>query len=241
MITVSVTDGVGLIELDRQERRNALDVEHCRLLAEAVPAVLGKGARAIVVTGAGSSFCSGADFGEVSTDGFRDGLFAALHAVNDAPVPVIAAVNGPAIGAGTQLAIASDLRVAAPTAVFGMPTARIGLAADPWTVRRLAELAGGGTARALLLACDQVSAELAHARGLVDRLGDRDAALALAADIATMAPLTLGYNKTVLDRVDLAVDSPELAVAFEQCWSSSDLMEGQLARAERRSPVFTGR
>lgn len=241
MITMSVTDGVGLIELDRQDRRNALDVEQCRRIADAVPAVVADGARAIVVTGAGSSFCSGADFGEVYTDGFRDALYRALHTVADAPVPVVAAVNGPAIGAGTQLAIAADLRVGAPTAVFGVPTARIGLAVDPWTIRRLAQLAGGGTARSLLLACEQVPVELAHARGLVDRLGDRAAALALAADMATMAPLTLRYNKLVLDRVDLPVGDPELDAAFEGCWASSDLREGQQARAERRAPVFTGR
>lgn len=241
MITVEVTDGVGLIELDRQERRNALDVEHCRLLAQAVPAALDGGARAIVVTGAGSSFCAGADFGEVYTDGFRTGLYAALHAVADAPVPVIAAVNGPAIGAGTQLAIACDLRVGAPAAVFGVPTARIALAVDPWTIRRMAQIAGGATARAVLLACDQIGVELAHARGLVDRLGDREAALALAADIATMAPLTLGYNKLVLDRVDQPLDDPELAAAFEACWTSSDLVEGQRARTEKRSPLFVGR
>lgn len=238
---MSVTDGVGLIELDRQERRNALDVEQCRRIAEAVPSVVADGARAIVVTGAGSSFCSGADFGEVYTDGFRDALHRALRAVAGAPVPVVAAVNGPAIGAGTQLAIAADLRVGAPTAVFGVPTARIGLAVDPWTIRRLAQLAGGGTARSLLLACERVPVELAHARGLVDRLGDRADALALAADMATMAPLTLRYNKLVLDRVDPAVGDPELDAAFEGCWSSSDLREGQQARLERRAPVFTGR
>ncbi len=240
MITMSVTDGVGLIELDRQDRRNALDVEQCRRIADAVPAVVADGARAIVVTGAGSSFCSGADFGEVYTDGFRDALYRALHAVADAPVPVVAAVNGPAIGAGTQLAIAADLRVGAPTAVFGVPTARIGLAVDPWTIRRLTQLAGGGTARSLLLACEQMPVELAHARGLVDRLGDRAVALALAAEMATMAPLTLRYNKLVLDRVDLAVGDPALDAAFEGCWASSDLREGRQARAERRAPVFTG-
>ncbi|MGI5130405.1 enoyl-CoA hydratase [Pseudonocardia sp. CA-107938] len=241
MITVSVAEGVGLIELDRQERRNALDVEHCLGLADAVPAVIADGARAIVVTGAGTSFCSGADFAEVYTDGFRTALYRALRTVSAAPVPVVAAVNGPAIGAGTQLAIAADLRVGAPSAIFGVPTARIGLAVDPWTIRRLDQLAGGATARSLLLACDQVPVELAHARGLVDRLGDRAAALALAADLTTMAPLTLRYNKLVLERVDLAVGDPELESAFEGCWASADLREGQQARAEKRAPVFTGR
>ncbi len=241
MINVSVTDGVGLVELDRPERRNALDVALCRALADAVGSVLAGGARSIVVTGAGSSFCSGADFGEVYTAGFRDALYAALHAVADAPVPVVAAVNGPAIGAGTQLAIACDLRVGAPGAVFGVPTARIGLAVDPWTVHRLAQVAGGATARALLLACATVDVTLAHARGLVDVLGERSDALALAADIATLAPLTLSYGKQALDRPDLPADDPTLVAAFEACWRSADLEEGRRARAERRPPRFAGR
>jgi enoyl-CoA hydratase len=241
LINVSSTDRVGRIELDRQHVRNALDVEHCGLLRAAVATHVAAGMRAIVVTGAGTSFCSGADFGEVYTDGFRDALYAALHAITDAPVPVIAAVDGPAIGAGTQLAIACDLRVATAAAVFAVPTARIGLAVDPWTVHRIAQLAGGGTARALLMACDQIGVELAHARGLVDRIGDASDAMALAAEIATLAPLTLLYNKVAADRTDLAADDPVLVAAFEACWASHDLVEGQRARAAKRPPVFTGR
>jgi enoyl-CoA hydratase len=241
VINVSVAGDVGLVELDRPERRNALDADQCRRLVDAVGGLLAGGARALVVTGSGSSFCSGADFDAVYTEGFRDALHAALHAVTDAPVPVVAAVNGPAIGAGTQLAIACDLRVAERSAVFGVPTARIGLAVDPWTVRRLAQLAGGGTARALLLACEQVDAELAHVRGLVDRIGSRADALALAAEIAALAPLTLAYNKLALDRDDLAPDDPALLAAFEACWGSADLEEGRQARLEKRRPVFGGR
>lgn len=240
MINVSVADGVGLVELDRPERRNALDVAQCRRLVEAVDGLVDGGARAIVVTGSGSSFCSGADFGEVYTDGFRDALHAALRAVTGAPVPVVAAVNGPAIGAGTQLAIACDLRVAAPDAVFGIPTARIGLAVDPWTVRRLARLAGGATARMILLACRRVDVDLALARGLVDQVGDRADAVGLASEIAGLAPLTLRYTTLALDRTDLADDDPALIAAFEACWSSEDLVEGRRARETRRDPEFRG-
>jgi enoyl-CoA hydratase len=232
--------GVGLVELDRPERRNALDVAHCRMLADGVTALLARGVRAIVVTGAGSSFCAGADFGEVYSDGFRDALRAALRAVTGAPVPVVAAVNGPAIGGGTQLAIACDLRVAAPTAEFAVPAARLGVAVDPWTAHRLAQLAGGATARALLLACERIGPERALARGLVDRLGTREDALALAAELAALAPLTLRYSKLALDRTDLPVDDPLLTTAFEACWSSADLLEGRRAREERRPPAFTG-
>ncbi len=241
MIHLSDRDGVGLLELDRPQRRNALDIAQCRRLVDAVGELLGRGVRALVVTGAGSSFCSGADFGEVHTDGFRDALHAALHAVRAAPVPTVAAVNGPAIGAGTQLAIACDLRIADAGAVFGVPAAQLGVAVDPWTLHRLAQLAGGGTARAVALSCDRVDAGLAHARGLVDRLGDRDAALAWAADLARLAPLTLRYSTLVLDRTDLPDDDPELLAAFEACWASEDLAEGRSARREGRAPRFRGR
>ncbi|MCO1656029.1 enoyl-CoA hydratase [Pseudonocardia humida] len=241
MINSSLTGRVGVIELDRPERRNALDVEHCAGLGAAVAGVLDEGARAIVVTGAGTAFCAGADLDQVHDDGFRDALHAALRAIAEAPVPVVAAVNGPAIGAGTQLAVACDLRVADPRAVFAVPTARLGLAVDPWTVRRLAQLAGGGTARSLLLACDRVDAVLAHARGLVDRIGPTADALALAEELAGLAPLTLRYNKLTLDGIDGPADDPAVVAAYRACWSSADGLEGPRAAAERRPAAFTGR
>jgi enoyl-CoA hydratase len=242
MINVEMPGDVGLIQLDRHERRNALDVEHCDALREAVDKAVSEGARALVVTGAGTSFCSGADFGGVYGDGFRDALYGALHSITNAPVPVIAAINGPAIGAGTQLAIACDLRVADKDAVFAVPTARMGLSVDPWTIRRLALLAGGGAARALLLGCDQLGAEQAHGRGLADRLGDLSDALAWAEQIAALAPLTLSYSKQALAAVlEPDIQDPELVAAFDACWHSEDFAEGQRARTEKRRPQFRGR
>ena len=241
MITSETRDGVGLIVLDRHEKRNALDVEHLDALRKAVDE-LAATVRAIVVTGAGTSFCAGADFGGVYGDGFRTALYAALQAILDAPMPVIAAVNGPAVGAGTQLAIACDLRVAAESAVFAVPTARNGLAVDPWTTRRLALLAGGGPARALLLGCDRLDAARAHACGLVDRIGSLEDALAWARDIATFAPLSLRYAKTALESLfeprpwDGGLDE-----LFDACWHSEDFAESQRARAEKRTPRFHGR
>ncbi|HEY1967417.1 MAG TPA: enoyl-CoA hydratase [Pseudonocardia sp.] len=240
-----VLDRVGLITLARPEKRNALNLELCHALRDAVTGVLADGARVVVLTGEGSSFCSGADLDTVYTAEFREGLYQLLDTVTNAPVPVIAAVNGPAIGAGTQLAIAADLRMVAPSAVFGVPTAKIGLAVDPWTIRRLALLAGNGTARALLLACDQLSAEQARQTGLAERSGSLDDALAWAAGMAELAPLTVAYNKQVLNAVFEVEFDPltdkELFEAFEGCWASEDLLEGRRARAEKRPPRFQGR
>ncbi len=236
---------ISLIVIDRADRRNALDVEHCRLLGAAVAEGVERGDRALVITGAGSSFCSGADFDAVASPDFRQALYAMLGTITASPIPVLAAVNGHAIGAGLQLAIAADLRLADESATFGVPTARLGLAVDPWTIERLAALAGGGMARRLLFTCATITAHEAATAGLVDLSGTTDDALALAADLATMAPLTLGYIKRAVDATDRGGgplgDNPSVVAAFEACWSSADLREGLAARAARRPPRFEGR
>ncbi|MEV4604054.1 enoyl-CoA hydratase-related protein [Amycolatopsis sp. NPDC049253] len=201
--------------IDRHERRNALDVEHLDDLRAAVEDV-GPQVRALVITGRGTSFCAGADLRGVHGDGFRTALYAALHSIT--ALPVLAAVNGPAIDAGTQLAIACDLRVAAPSAVFAVPTARNGLVVDPWTVRRLALLAGGGAARAMLLGCDRLDAPLALARGLVDRLGDFDAAFEWAREIAGFSVSSLRYSKLALDTLFESPWEATLDTEFEDSW-----------------------
>lgn len=257
MIRTEQDGGVAIAEIDRHERRNALDVAHCEDLRAAVTALAAGGARVVVITGAGSSFCAGADLGGAYDGGFRDALYAMLTAITQAPVPVLAAVNGPAIGAGAQLAIACDLRVAAPAASFAIPTARLGLAVDPWTIRRLAALCGTGTAQAVLIGCDTLDAERAYRSGLASRLGDRAAAITWARELAALAPLTLAYSKQALNGQapnaqalngqplndqdgQLTADS-DLAKAYEACWASDDCAEGQRARAQKRPPRFSGR
>ena len=243
MIELSWRDRVAVLTLDRPEKHNALTVELCHRIRGALDEAAE--ARVVVITGRGRSFCSGADLDEVYTADFRDALYAMLHAVTDLPKPVVAAVNGAAIGAGTQLAIAADFRVAAPPARFGVPTAKIGLAVDPWTIRRLALIAGNATARRLLLACDHVDADAAVACGLADRAGGTDEALEWAQGMTSLAPLTQAYSKRVLNAVfEPAFDGPaaaELDAAFEDCWASEDFAEGRRARAEKRPSIFRGR
>jgi len=233
---------VGEIVIDRPERRNALDVEHCRLLRAAIDECVAEGVRCLLIRGEGTAFCAGADLGGVYGAEFREALYDLLGRMTSLTLPIIAAVNGPAIGAGTQLAVAADLRVAAPGARFGVPTARLCLAVDPWTVRRLSLLAGGGPARALLLGCAELDAEAAHRLGLVDRLGDVDVARAWAGEVAGLAPLTLAYNKLALERLaEPPVEDPEVIAAFEACWASQDFVEGRAASAAKRPARFEGR
>lgn len=239
MIQQDRRDRVAVIALDRPDKHNALNAALCDAVRAAVDGAVAGGARAIVLTGNGPTFCAGADLNEVYSPELLRALRALLDALVEAPVPVIAAVNGPAIGGGTQLAIASDFRVVAPTARFGVPTAKLGLAVDPWTIRRLSVFGGNATARRLLVACDQLAADEALACGLADRAGSLDDALAWAESMTALAPLTVAYNKAVLN--DAAVgDDAEHFKAFEAIWASEDREEGRLARAERRAPDFKG-
>ncbi|MDX6278546.1 MAG: enoyl-CoA hydratase [Nocardioidaceae bacterium] len=239
MLDVTSDGDVVILELQREDRRNALDVELCRAIHRAADEAVAAGARAIVITGKGTAFCSGADLGGVYGSEFLEALYGMLHHLTKLPIPLIAAVNGPAIGAGTQLAIACDLRVADETAKFAVPTARNGMAVDAWTIRTLAQLAGTGAARRLMLAADTLDREEALLRGLADRAGGLDDAVAWAHEIAALAPLALTHNKLVLN--GSADDDQEIEASFAAVWASQDVREAAQARAEKRDPVFEGR
>lgn len=228
---------VTLLTLRREDRRNALNLDLCRAIHQAAQSAVDDGSRVLVITGGGSAFCSGADLGGVYGPEFLEALYGMLHGLTKLPIPVIAAVNGPAIGAGTQLSLACDLRVADESARFAVPTAKNGMAVDGWTIRTLAALAGTGRARRLMLAAETLERDEAMAAGLVDRSGTLDDALAWAHEIAELAPLALAHNKLVLNGGDdAAVDASFVAV-----WASADVREAAAARAEKRQPVFEGR
>jgi enoyl-CoA hydratase len=239
MLGVTSEGDVVLLELQREDRRNALNLELCRAIHVAVDEAVSAGARVIVVTGSGSAFCSGADLGGVYGPEFLEALYGMLHHLTKVPVPIIAAVNGPAIGAGTQLAIACDLRVADETAKFAVPTARNGMAVDAWTIRTLGQLAGAGPARRLMLAAETFERETALSYGLADRAGTLSDAVAWAHEIALLAPLALAHNKLVLN--GSPEDDPAIDASFDAVWASQDVREAAQARAEKRTPVFEGR
>jgi enoyl-CoA hydratase len=236
VLAVRRDGAVHVLELRRPDRRNALDTELCRALHAATDQALADGARVLVITGAGSAFCAGADLDGVYGGEFLSALYGMLHRLAEVPVPVVAAVNGPAIGAGTQLAIACDLRVAAPSARFGVPTVRNGMAVDAWTVRTLERLAGGGPARRMLIAGELLDNDDAVACGLVDRTGSLDDALGWARELATLAPLAIAHNKLILG----GADDQRVQASFAKVWASADVREAATARAEKRQPAFRG-
>lgn len=234
---------VTLITFDRPERKNALSYEDVDGFAAAVrEAVDRNDTRALVLTGTAGDFCAGADLQGAVDSEFVSNLLEVLGVLRGAPFPTIAAVEGYALGAGTQIAVACDLRVASASARFGIPAAKLGLMIDQWTVQRLAHIAGQGAARAILLGCDILTCEQALNAGLVQRLGTLEDALEWAHHIATLAPLTIAGHKLGLNQSEpLASSTPEFDAAFRRAWESEDLKEGLSAFREHRPPQFEGR
>lgn len=242
MIRTVWRDRVLVVTIDRPERRNALDHDALAGLEAAQAEAAATDTRVLVLTGAHGHFCSGADLTTVEDDEFVAALGRVLRGFREAPYPTMAVVEGYALGAGTQLAIACDLRTATPDAGFGVPAAKLGLLVDQWTVRRLVGLVGQSAARHVLLSTDVVSGERAFQVGLVHHLGDGEEGLAWADRIAALAPLTLRGLKLGLNEADAdEPTSPAYAAAFEQAWGSADLAEGLAAFAEKRTPRFEGR
>jgi len=246
---------VGLLTIDRPSRRNALTAEMCAEMCRRLEE--SHRSRAVVITGAGSAFCAGADlvgrFGPGAGavhggDTFRPAFEGVLDAVVDHPAPVIAAINGPAMGAGMQIAVACDLRVAAPGAKLAIPGGKLGIHLSAENIWRLAMLVGQGAARDFLLAGRVMTAEEAVHVGLVQRLAE-DApaeALDLAGEIAALAPLTVQGHKRSLNLVarDQALGDDaraEIAALEERAFAGDDVREGLAAFAEKRSPRFTGK
>jgi enoyl-CoA hydratase len=230
-----------LATIDRPQRRNALDHAALDGLLDALAQARTGAARVMVLTGADGHFCAGADLSGVEDPAFVTRLHEVLEGLRTLPLPTVAAVDGAALGAGTQLAVACDLRVATPGATFGIPAAKLGLMVDGWTVQRLASMAGQGTARAMLLAAETMSGAEAHGVGLVQRLGDLAASLDWAQSMALLAPLTISGHKLGCNEAEvLAATSPAYQAAWSAAWGSEDLAEGLRAFAERRPPEFSG-
>jgi enoyl-CoA hydratase len=242
MIGIERVGDVTTIELRRPERRNALNTALGDALREAVLQAAADDVRAIVLTGAGTVFCAGADLsGDVFAADFLEKALALNKAIDAVPMPVIAAVNGPAIGAGVQLAMICDLRVVDPDAYFQFPIARYGLALDNWSVRRLASLVGHGRARAMLLAAERLDAQTALMTGMANRLGSLADAQTWAAEIAGYAPLSLQHSKRVLNDDGAYEEQGGLhKELFDKAWGSQDVIEAQVARLEKRAARFKG-
>ena len=245
MIGVTQAEAVMTIELQRPERRNALNSQLVEELREALQKASEGSAgatRAIVLTGQGTVFCAGADLsGDAFAADYPDRLIELHKAMDATPMPIIGAINGPAIGAGLQLAMQCDLRVVVSDAFFQFPTSKYGLALDNWSIRRLSSLVGHGRARAMLLTAEKLSAETALQTGMANRIGTLADAQAWASEISGLAPLAIQHAKRVLnDDGSIEDASPEHKELFDKAWGSQDVIEAQIARVEKRPPKFQG-
>ena len=235
---------VVLCSIDRPAKRNAVDQATLDALTGAVDDAVRTGARALVLAGRNGVFSAGADLGGVEDVAFIDALRRALLRLAEAPLVTLAAVDGPALGAGTQLAAFCDLRTATPESVFGIPAAKLGIAVDQSTIARVVELCGGGAARAMLLAAETIDGVAAHTLGFVTRLGGVATALEWADSIAQLAPLTIVAHKLALTAIRTHMNGSDDEVAasvMRRAWESEDLQEGRAAFLARRRPVFQGR
>jgi enoyl-CoA hydratase len=247
---------VRILTIDNPQKRNALDYGSLEELTLACRAAARDAVRCLVIRGAGDAFCSGFDIGSMESEG-RGGdrpdlaVERAMEAVESVPCPTVAFVNGAAFGAGCELAVTCDLRVARAGAQLGMPPAKLGVVYAAAGLRRFLALVGPAHAREMFFTGRGIDAETARSIGLVDRVlapehAEADA-LALAEEIAANAPLAVQGMKRILRLLEAAherglteAERIEIADLRTRAFDSADLREGRAAWAERRRPRFRG-
>jgi enoyl-CoA hydratase/carnithine racemase len=245
--------GVGLIRMNRPDARNALNLEVRKLLARHLTAMGEDPAiRAIVLTGNEKSFAAGADIKEMAGAGAIDMLLRGTHklwrTISACPKPVIAAVNGFALGGGCELAMTCDIIIAGEGARFGQPEIKIGIIPGGGATQRLTRTIGKHKALRYLLTGDMFGAKEAFDMGLVSEVvPDSEVqvrAIAMATQIAALGPLAVEQIKEcVLRGLDASLDTG-LALetkANQMLFASQDQKEGMMAFIDKRKPNFTGR
>ena len=249
--TETSADGIALVALDRPDKRNALNAELRRDLIAAVGAALADDAvQALVLTGAGGHFCAGGDVDSMAGMTPRSGRVRMkdgqrlVRLLYEAEKPVVAAVEGYAVGAGAGLALLADSVVAAEGATLGFPFFRVGLVPDFALLHTLPRRVGAARARDLLLFARNVPAAEAVAMGLADRLAAKGEAAALATklalELAAMPPHAFALAKRQLALAPQSFEAAleQEAMAQSLCFLGEELTEGRAAFLEKRPPRF---
>jgi enoyl-CoA hydratase len=252
-LLVERQDSVAVVILNRPKALNALNSATLRELDAAVAAIgRDRSVRAVVVTGSGEkAFVAGADIAEMQAMSavaardfakFGQSVFTRIERL---PQPVIAAVNGFALGGGCELAMACDIRVAAENARFGQPETGLGIPPGFGGTQRLPRLIGAGRAKELIFTGDLIGAAEAERIGLVDKVVPvgqaREAATAMAHKIAARSPVAIRYVKAAVNEgADADLDR---AVAYEAevfglCFAAADQKEGMEAFLQKRAAQF---
>ncbi|MFM7774247.1 MAG: enoyl-CoA hydratase/isomerase family protein [Candidatus Kapaibacterium sp.] len=253
-LLLETNDAVATVTLNRPEKLNALNAQLLSDLDDALTLLADRpSVRCVVVTGSGpKAFAAGADISELAACTSEQGRSFSDHGqrifrrIEEFPVPVIAAVNGFALGGGCELAMACHMRYASETAKFGQPEVKLGTIPGYGGTQRLLRLTGSAVAIELMTSADMMSAERAMRCGLVNDVFPAaelmPAALALASRIASMAPLAV---RAVLDCVRHGNTSHAAAYDIERdrfahLCDTRDFHEGTSAFLEKRAAVFTG-
>lgn len=246
---------IAIVTLNRPAQRNAMTLAMWREVARLFRQ-LGDdpGVRAIILTGAGTDFSVGADISEFGTVrhtvaqsvAYEEAVDASSDAIAGAPKPTIAVVSGYCLGGGCHLAMSCDFRFAAPSALFGIPAARLSIIYGVRSTQRLAAIVGVTQAKRILFTADRFTAETARANGFADEVADDPlaAARSFAAGMAQNAPLSIAGAKYILDGLAMgpgALDPVAAQALIDAASESHDYREGRDAFAQKRPPRFEGR
>ena len=256
-VNIDLQGAVAVLTIDRPKALNALNPEVLADLKAAFESIDQNAVRCVVLTGAGDkSFVAGADIGSMSTMTKAEGeAFGKLGndiflAIESFPLPVIAAVNGFALGGGCELAMSCDIRICSDNAMFGQPEVGLGITPGFGGTQRLARLVGMGMAKQMLYPARNIDAGEALRIGLVNAVVPQadlmDAALKMANSIAKNAPIAVrGCKKAVNEGVQVSIDKGvEIEEKiFGDCFETHDQVEGMACFLSREKPkpkaVFT--
>ncbi|WP_242927982.1 enoyl-CoA hydratase/isomerase family protein [Pontibacter vulgaris] len=253
-LLLQLENGILTITINRADKLNALNIETIREIKTAIQQVYDDPAiRAVVFVGAGTkAFVAGADIAEiaelsdVNARSFAERGQEVFSMIENSTKPVIAAVNGFALGGGCELAMACHMRVASNNAKFGQPEVNLGLIPGYGGTQRLTQLIGKGKAVELMMTGDMISADEAKDLGLVNHVTTQEDLMPKCYEILnkilTKAPLAIGL---VIDCVNAVFDKEEdgyqtEANSFARCCTSQDFIEGTNAFLEKRKPEFKG-
>jgi enoyl-CoA hydratase/carnithine racemase len=254
-LVLALQDKIATLTLNRPRRRNAVTLAMWNDLAEIFNRFAADHeVRAVILTGAGEHFCAGADIGEFATvrnsvesgHAYDRAVDACSDAILHIEKPTIAAIRGFCIGGGSGLALACDFRFAAPTAVFAITAARLGIVYGMRETQNLLALVGLSNAKKILFSAQRFDTDEASRIGFLDRAAEDPVAAArdFAALLAGNAPLSIAGAKTILNGLAQgtgALDFTKAHEVTERAMSSEDYREGQRAFMEKRPPLFTGR